>query len=180
VCAAVCCAFLCLFLSPHPASTCCCRDRAEQEKAERAERQAAIRQQLAELADELKEAQAAAREAAKAAREVARENQGVLKQVAAAEGSIKQAEQEVEEVSAATGGAAVEIVMTLWFELARGGPCQPVCSRSGIPSVPVRTAGTCWLVCFVVCMVVPWAAASNSATAERFGCLQEKGRSAKT
>jgi hypothetical protein len=75
-----------------------CSERAEQEKAERAERAAAIREQLAELAEELKEAQAAAREAAKAAREVARENQGVLKQVAAAEGSIRQAEQEVEEV----------------------------------------------------------------------------------
>lgn len=77
------------------------RERAEQEKAERAERQAAIREQLAELAEELKEAQAEAREAAKAAREVARENQGVLKQVAAAEGSIRQAEQEVEQVSVA-------------------------------------------------------------------------------
>ena len=54
--------------------------------------------------DELKEKQAAARDAAKEVREVARDNQGVLKQVAAAEAAIAEAERDVQQVSAWLAG----------------------------------------------------------------------------
>eukprot|EP00775_Hariotina_reticulata_P005046 gene5046-5287_t len=81
-------------------------ERAQKEKEERAQRAAAIREQLAELAEELKEKQAAAREAAREVREVQKQNQSTLRQVAAAEAAIADAEEEVQQVSAALDEAS--------------------------------------------------------------------------
>jgi hypothetical protein len=89
-----------------------CRERAEQERAERAERAAAIKELLAELTDEARGAAGATKEAAGELREVQRENGAVLKQVAAAEAAIAEADEDLAQVGGCGGcdGAVCECI----------------------------------------------------------------------